>query len=915
MAPMKGLTVFIADVRKCKSQWQPSLNGYNRKKYVCKLIYMSLLGYDVHFGHKEAVELVNSPKYSEKQIGYLAVSLLLTESSGFMRSVVTALRRDLYDTNECNACLALSAVTNVATREIAETLTEDIVLQLLSSSASMFVKKKAALCLLRLLRRFPEAVKARQWAARVVPYIGHRDIGVTLAVTSLVTALVQQHPDETRKAAALAVRRLNSLLADNEHTVDYVYYRVPAPWLQVKLLRLLQYFPAPESAELRGMLTSTLRRIIDQSQDAASDLQQMNAQYAVLFEAISLGIHLDADQALLQQSAALLGRFITSRETNVRYLGLETMAHLAAYIDDVSAIKRYQGVIIQSLRDRDTSVRRRALDLLYSMCDVDSARAIVGELLRHMAVADVALREEMALKVAILTEKFATEYAWYVDVMMRLVSLAGDHMGDEVWHRIVQVVLGNEELQLYACKIALQTLRAPVCHESAFKVSAYVLGEFGHLIANAPDCAPIDQLKALQAKMGPTSPAARAVALTAIAKFTNLFPEIKTLCLRVLDRFRAALDVELQQRACEYYALATVESEDLLPIVFEEMPPFPERQSALMSRLLSKGADTEDQRTWVLGTRDPNRERSGAQQQQQLPQSPPPGGEAGVPRAADPAAGAGKASSEAKGEAAGAAGAVMPEEQAQAARGRKHYARLLWENDGILHDGDEIQVGVVAQYKPPAGRVGVFLGNKAAVAICDVTIEARSGEGSLEIRLAENQAPPTSLVPLAQARIFFDVTCKDVFATAPTLHITYSLAGEPTELELQLPVTAAHFMDPVTIAVGDFFARWKQLGDAGIGEAQEVFRTPFLATDGGAGPWLRSVVGGMGFALIHGADPVPDNIVAVGIASTATGGRFGCLMRVEPKQSHGLTRVTVRATNSGLAAAVAANLSMIFASR
>ncbi|KAJ2758886.1 hypothetical protein IWQ56_005884 [Coemansia nantahalensis] len=472
-------------------------------------------------------------------------------------------------------------------------------------------------------------------------------------------------------------------------------------------------------------------------------------------------------------------------------------------------------------------------------------------------------------------------------------------MGDEVWHRIVQVVLGNEELQLYACKIALQTLRAPVCHESAFKVSAYVLGEFGHLIANAADSAPIDQLKALQTKMASASPAARAVALTTIAKFINLFPEIKTLCLRVLDRFRGALDVELQQRACEYYALATVESEDLLPTVFEEMPPFPERQSALMSRLLGKDADTEDQRTWVLGTRDAKAERSTQPPPPPLPekqQSQPGGGDG----AAEPPA---------------PAPAPAPEEPEQVTRGRRHYARLLWESDGILHDGDEMQVGVVAQYKPPAGRIGVFLGNKAAAAICDIAIEARSSEDALEIRLAADQTPPAALVPLAQARVFFDVVCRDVFGAAPTLRVTYSLAGEPAELELQLPVTAMHFMDPVTIAVGDFFARWKQLGDAGIGEAQEVFRTPFLATDGGAGPWLRSVVGGMGFALINGADPAPDNIVAVGIASTEAAGRFGCLMRVEPKPSHGLTRVTVRATSGALAAAVAANMGTIFACR
>ncbi|KAJ2810698.1 hypothetical protein H4S07_002523, partial [Coemansia furcata] len=616
MAPMKGLTVFIADLRKCRSHEdeekrvnkelanirtkfkEAGLNGYNRKKYVCKLVYMALLGYEVSFGHREAVDLVNSTKYSEKQIGYLAISLLMAEDADYGRMVVAAMRRDIHDTNEFNVSLALNAVSNICTKEIADVLTHDIVAQLLSPAASIFVKKKAALALLRLLRRFPDSVDAQKWAARVIPYLGHRDIGVTLSVASLVTALAQQYPEEMRRAASFAVRRLKSLVIDNEYAAEYVYYKVPAPWLQIKLLRLLQYFPAPESPELRSLLLSILRHIIDVSQDTPRELQQMNAQYSILFEAINLGIQLDIDQGLMQECAVLLGRFITSREINVRYLGLETMAHLAAYIDSLDTIKTYQGVIIQSLRDRDVSVRRRALDLLYSMCDVASAKPIVSELLRHMVVADFALREEMALKVAILTEKYATEYSWYVDVMMRLVSLAGDHMGDEVWHRIVQVVLGNEELQLYASKIALQTLRAPVCHESALKVSAYVLGEFGHLIANAPDSAPIDQLKALQSKMGAGSQAARAVALTTIAKFINLFPEIKTLCLRVLDRYRGALDAELQQRACEYYALATLESEDLMPTVFEEMPPFPERRSALMSRLLKREAHTEDQRTW-----------------------------------------------------------------------------------------------------------------------------------------------------------------------------------------------------------------------------------------------------------------------------------------------------------------------------
>ena len=44
------------------------LDGYNKKKYVYKLLYVHLLGYDVEFGHMEAVNLITSPIYSEKSV-------------------------------------------------------------------------------------------------------------------------------------------------------------------------------------------------------------------------------------------------------------------------------------------------------------------------------------------------------------------------------------------------------------------------------------------------------------------------------------------------------------------------------------------------------------------------------------------------------------------------------------------------------------------------------------------------------------------------------------------------------------------------------------------------------------------------------------------------------------------------------
>jgi AP-2 complex subunit alpha len=45
-----------------------TLNGYNKKKYVAKLMYMYILGYEIDFGYVEAVSLMSSTKYSEKHI-------------------------------------------------------------------------------------------------------------------------------------------------------------------------------------------------------------------------------------------------------------------------------------------------------------------------------------------------------------------------------------------------------------------------------------------------------------------------------------------------------------------------------------------------------------------------------------------------------------------------------------------------------------------------------------------------------------------------------------------------------------------------------------------------------------------------------------------------------------------------------
>ena len=116
---------------------------------------------------------------------------------------------------------------------------------------------------------------------------------------------------------------------------------------------------------------------------------------------------------------------------------------------------------------------------------------------------------------------FAEDYTWYVDTILNLIRLAGDYVSEEVWYRIIQIVINRQDVQGYAAKTCFevcvciyayaqaymyiacnhgmdlslththmythaQSLQAPACHENMVKVGGYILGEFGNLIAGDP---------------------------------------------------------------------------------------------------------------------------------------------------------------------------------------------------------------------------------------------------------------------------------------------------------------------------------------------------------------------------------------------------------------------------------------------
>lgn len=97
----------------------------------------------------------------------------------------------------------------------------------------------------------------------------------------------------------------------------------------------------------------------------------------------------------------------------------------------------------------DISIKRRALELLYLMCTEKTSTRIVEELLGYaegktkivfdflIEWADLQIKEELVLKIAILSERFAENLIWYIDIVIRLVNSSGEYVTEDIWFRII----------------------------------------------------------------------------------------------------------------------------------------------------------------------------------------------------------------------------------------------------------------------------------------------------------------------------------------------------------------------------------------------------------------------------------------------------------------------------------------------
>lgn len=428
-------------------------------------------------------------------------------------------------------------------------------------------------------------------------------------------------------------------------------------------------------------------------------------------------------------------------------------------------------------------------------------------------------------------------------------------------------------------------------------VQGYILGEYGHLIANETGYSPMEQFQILHHKSQFCVASTRSLLLSTYIKWVNVFPEIKPQLVNIFERYRHVLDAELQQRACEFYALASRPDDDeLLQNVCEEMPPFPARESALLGRMNRKHGDTEDKRTWIHGGKEANLERQATKRKTTLGSPPNGNGSATTaPAESQDIMGslAGLNLSDPSGQTDSQSSTLdtlppkppsLPDATPRLTVGPsvdRWYSKLTYSAEGVLYEDVQIQIGVKSKFQGHLGQLAIYMGNKVSAPLTSFTTTINvTDQDAISASFAK--ISPSTIASRTQTQQLLHVECKKVFTTPPVLTVSF-LAGSHQTITVRLPIVVTKFLEHVKLGQADFFERWKLIGGAPR-EAQSVFPIELNAAGQVDVAKNRQIVSGHNLNVLDGIDPNPTNLVAAGVLHTSVDGKVGCLLRLEPNQ-------------------------------
>lgn len=404
------------------------------------------MGYDMSWASFAVVEIMSSPRFAHKRIGYLAACQTFTDTTDVVLLTTNLLKKEFQSPNQYEVGLAVNCLANIVTRDLARDLIGDIVG--LIGHSKPYVRKKAVLSLYKLYIKYPQGL--RLTFERLKEKLEDPESAVVSCAVNVICELAHKNPTNY---LALAPKFFRLLTTSSNN------------WMLIKVVKLL------------GSLVSEEPRLARKLLEPLATIIQNTAAKSLLYECIHTvtlalpyarkpGDQSNTEggrnlQAVVALCADHLRQFVEDPDQNLKYLGL------VGFVDLMKSFPRtvveHKELVLQCLSDDDVTIRMRALELLTGMVTRRNLTELVHKLMQHVLLAEGPYRDEIIQKILFMCSRdkyaYLSDIPWYVSVLVDLAYVQGPVHGPLVAAQLIDVAVRAEAVRGYAVKCMLGLLR------------------------------------------------------------------------------------------------------------------------------------------------------------------------------------------------------------------------------------------------------------------------------------------------------------------------------------------------------------------------------------------------------------------------------------------------------------------------
>ena len=503
----RDTALFISqNIAEIKNELQSS-DFFTKSNALQKLTFLQMMGYNMSWAAFTAVEVMSSPRFALKRVGYLAAiqGIDTPDNNPVVLLTTNLLKKELRGAtvggsgeHMYHAGLAINCLSNIATEDLGRELLPDL-LHLLKHP-SPYVRKKALLCLYKVFLKYPQGLRLSFDQIKLCLEDSHSSV-VSCAV-NVITELSDVNPKNYLPLAPAFFKLLTSS-ANN--------------WMLIKVVKLLGSL-VPEEPRLARKLLDPLCHIV-KSTHAKSLLYE--AVYAITlclpYVKKSNGSQPGNIPEIVSLCVETLRSFISDPDQNLKYLGLVGFGSLLQSQPKVLLHSQHASecrtLILKCLSDEDITIRTRALGLLQFMTTQRNLVDLITQLLGHVEAASGEYKCDLVQEIIRMCSsnkyELVLDFAWYVDVLVILAGVRGvddSHLGEAISKQWMDVAWRVLPVRSYAVRRSLEVLvcRGPggvVEGEGAVEsgdesrqhhvipevlpAAAWIVGEYSHLLPEA----------------------------------------------------------------------------------------------------------------------------------------------------------------------------------------------------------------------------------------------------------------------------------------------------------------------------------------------------------------------------------------------------------------------------------------------